>query len=128
MQWKVLHNIYPTNIFLHKIGKGDNNRCQHCNTIDYIEHFLVECKKVQNLWSEIEKLACMYYSRSIVLATSDILLGYNRENPKDFCYLNKLLLVGKLSVSKFKYGDHPNLLCVFERECQIRKINLAVTH
>ena len=30
--------------------------------------------------------------------------------------------VSKLCTSKFKYGNHPNLLCLFETGCMLRKI------
>ena len=31
LQWKILHNIYPTNILLYKIGKSDSSNCNHCS-------------------------------------------------------------------------------------------------
>ena len=40
-QWKILHNIYPTNILLSKMKIKENNKCSYCtDTVDVIGHFL----------------------------------------------------------------------------------------
>ena len=72
MQWKLLHNIYPTNILLHKMGKRPNNNCEHCGCVDYIEHVIVSCEVVRALWQEVEKLARAHYSCNISLTECDI--------------------------------------------------------
>ena len=37
LHWKILHNIYPTNILLNKMQVTENNKCSYCpNTVDYI--------------------------------------------------------------------------------------------
>ena len=36
LQWKVLHNIYPTNILLCKMKVRDDQLCSYCNdVVDY---------------------------------------------------------------------------------------------
>ena len=42
LHWKILHNIYPTNILLKKMKIRDNDLCSLCYEIDYIEHFFLE--------------------------------------------------------------------------------------
>ena len=54
LNWKILHNIYPTKILLHKIGKESSNICNTCNVIDYTEHFFYFCKKVKFIWDHAE--------------------------------------------------------------------------
>ena len=40
LQWKILHNIYPTNILLCKMKVRDDQMCSYCNdVVDYTEHF-----------------------------------------------------------------------------------------
>ena len=41
LNWKVLHNIYPNNIILQKMGISESRSCTFCNEIDYPEHFLL---------------------------------------------------------------------------------------
>ena len=44
LQWKILHNIYPTNIMLCKMKVKNNKYCTDCrDQVDYIEHFFFEC-------------------------------------------------------------------------------------
>ena len=47
-QWKILHDIYPTNILLSKMKVKENDNCSYCtDTVDVIEHFLlVKCSVV----------------------------------------------------------------------------------
>ena len=123
LQWKILHNIYPTNILLYKMKKIDTMNCLSCAEIDFIEHFFCECKIVKPLWQEVEDLAKIKYGKIIKLQNTDILFGKDVESPKKFTYLNSLILIAKMCISKFKYGQHPNILYLFTRECKLRKIN-----
>jgi len=110
LQWKILHNIYPTNILLLKIGEAQNNRCSLCNTeVDYIEHFFFECQKICTLWSHITEIICRNLSLKINLTAEIVLLGL--QNGIEFNltktqtkYVNHLILVGKMCISKFRYG------------------------
>ena len=51
----------------------------------------------------------------------DILEEHNK-------YINRLIIIGKLCISKSKYGKHPHLLFLFKKELNIRnwsKLNLC---
>ena len=39
LQWKILQNIYPTAIFLKKIGIKETDKCSFCNSLETLEHF-----------------------------------------------------------------------------------------
>ena len=42
LQWKLLHNIYPTNILLCKMRVTNSRMCSYCpDKVDYIEHFFM---------------------------------------------------------------------------------------
>ena len=47
LQWKILHNIHPTSILLHKMGIANSETCNACHSgeMDYIEHFFFTCAK-----------------------------------------------------------------------------------
>ena len=118
LQWKILQKIYPTKVLLQKMGIKDNNICTSCNEIDSISHFFVTCKAVRALWEYIES------STQTHLNVKDRLLGYEHHNFVKFQNLNKMIIVAKLCISKFKYGDYPNLLILFQRECRYRKVTV----
>ena len=49
MQWKILHNIYPTIISLCKMKVRDDQMCSYCNdVVDYIEHFFLTVRRIRN--------------------------------------------------------------------------------
>ena len=37
-------------------------------------------------------------------------------------FINKLIIIAKLCVSKFKYGNHPNLILLFLQELRLRNV------
>ena len=66
LQWKLLHNIYPTNILLSKMRVRENNKCTYCPwEIDYIEHFFNDCafvKKILEMDGGENSTTCIYFS------------------------------------------------------------------
>ena len=38
LHFKILHNIFPSNILLNRMGIKDSERCDYCGEIDVIEH------------------------------------------------------------------------------------------
>ena len=56
LHWKILHNIYPTNILLKKMGLAPSENCSVCDSgdKDYIELFFFHCSKVTELWVKTE--------------------------------------------------------------------------
>ena len=74
MHWKIMHNIYPTNILLSKMKIKETQNCEWCDCQDFPEHFFVECKIIKHLWQEIESKLKTFCSSRIKLKLSDIML------------------------------------------------------
>ena len=53
LSWKILHNIYPTNILLYKMKITETQNCLKFHEPDFMEHFFFSCKQVKPLWEEI---------------------------------------------------------------------------
>ena len=68
LHWKILHNIYPTNILLCKM-KIKENKCTA--VVDYIEHF----PAVLAFWRYIELHILITFNVHIHLTVTDILFG-----------------------------------------------------
>ena len=123
--WKIVHNIYPTNILLFKMKISFSADCKHCQNRDFIEHFFVHCKKVSKLWTEISKDICAYTGEKVTLDEEKILLGIPQIygiNKVSMDKINLAIAVGKLTISKFKYGKPRNLLEIYENESRLRKL------
>ena len=124
LNWKIINNIYPTKVFLKKIKKEDNNICETCNEIDYIEHFFYSCKKIRLIWKETEKILLQQHNVDIKIMQKDVLFGYHdvNTNRKKVNIINACISVVKSTISKYIYGKHPNLLSVLYVELKIRKL------
>lgn len=54
LHWKIIHNIYPTNIMLQKMKVRDDNKCSYCrDVVDYIDIFFYECPAVLTFWRKM---------------------------------------------------------------------------
>ncbi len=124
IHWKIVHRIYPSKVLLFKMGIEQDNICKHCAQIDFIDHFFVTCKLVRPLWSHIESIFNSLHGRVIHLTERDILLGIEDLHLSTYTVLDKMIVIAKLCISKFKYGDHPNLVHLFNRECRLRHMNI----
>ena len=97
--------------------------------IDYTEHFFFYCKKVRCLWQNVENIIRIKTNLNVKLDEKHILLGFpkNRQEKKmtlqHIDFINQVIAIGKLTISKLKYGKSRNILEIFETECILRKIN-----
>ncbi len=121
LNWKILHNIYPTKVLLYKMGKEPNNVCTTCNVIDYPEHFFFDCIKSKQLWYLANKIIAEKTEKQIKLSAENVIFNFNHTiHDVDSKFINYVIAVGKMCISKFRYGDHPCLLFLFERELRLR--------
>ena len=56
LQWKILHNIYPSGTLLYKMKIRDNENCLICGEKDTPSHCFVFCKIAKELWKEAENV------------------------------------------------------------------------
>jgi hypothetical protein len=128
LQWKILHNIYPTNILLSKMHVKENHYCSFCpETIDFIEHFFFHCAVVQNFWKDIQQTIYINYNALVQLQVTDVLFGIYR-NDISMRVLNKinyLILLGKCCISIYKKTNAQcPLQIIFEKQASYRKLML----
>jgi hypothetical protein len=124
LQWKIIHHIFPTNIVLKRIGVTETDRCTYCpHETDYLEHFFFSCIKAQIVWSKVEEIIMSVIEREIQLTVCDVLFGYNEPAVNaDTLKINHIILVSKMCLSKFRYGDHANLLFLLDYELRLRNL------
>ena len=128
LQWKILHNIYPTNILLSKIKVKENNKCSCCSdTVDVIEHFFVECPVVRHFQNFIEGITLRECGINVKLHLTDIMFGVQRSNIKENIIkkINHIILIAKMCISTFKKTNSKISLAIsitFEQQLQIRKV------
>ena len=105
LQWKILHNIYPTAILLQKMGIVNSINCQACEVTEFSEHFFFSCKRSKPLWIEVEKFIKYSLGVTISLKLKDVMTGYfnsnerNKHNDKVIDSINHIILIGKMVIS-----------------------------
>ena len=130
LHFKICHNIYGTNIVLKKMKITDTDLCRQCHqSREYIEHFFVECPKLDYFWSNVRKLIEIKLNKSIQIDNNDILFGLKKTsslnlNNWEYNTINHILLVGKMVISKYNYYKRGDLMYMFVNECYIRNIQI----
>ena len=124
LQWKILHAIYPTGVLLHKMKIKDNELCDFCGERDTLPHFFVECTVAKAAWDEADKLLSFILGRNCVLSEKNKILGildddilFQKESVKK---VNKIILVCKRTISKFKYDKVGDIRLLFENQLLFR--------
>jgi len=127
LHWKILHNIYPTNILLTKMGLKNSNVCSFCDdSIDFIEHFFFYCSEIKVIWAYVSDYFHRIFNVKVTLNVKHVLIGIADKaelslNQEQLVVLNHLILIGKMCVSKYKYGTPINLKIMLEKEMLLRK-------
>ena len=124
LAWKVLHNIYPTGISLSKMGLSSEN-CKYCNVLDTLEHFFFFCIKVKPLWNAIQSDIQAHLNKHININERIVIFGpvlITNLGPIKLERINQIITIGKMVISKFKYGPQRNIIEIYETDCALRKI------
>lgn len=128
LQWKIAHNIYPTAIMLEKMGIRRSDKCKYCDEKETLAHFFFECYSTKQIWLEIENNITFSTGKRIKLKAAEALLGFIPEcdrTKKEYFLINQLILIGKLVISKMKYGPQRDPKELLESEIKTRTQDLG---
>lgn len=126
LQFKIIHGIYPTNILLNKMGIKPSNVCVKCNVLDTLSHFYFDCNALTDLWKHVEIFLNLIVRTRVKIKAINALFGLRTEDVISTLdalnEANHLILIAKLSISKFKYSNNSkNVIFIFEHEMMLRK-------
>ena len=104
----------------------ESNTCDFCTCEDFIEHFFVYCEKVKPVWIEIEKQLMTMLNKPFKLSIIDKLIGL-KSSKKDLSVtekniINHAILIGKITISKYRYGMRFNIIDMLHREANFRQL------
>ena len=94
-----------------------------CKVRDYIEHFFAATGACKNTLSEL-------FGSNVRLSLIEKLFGISLPNhDKDKRdQINKAILVAKMCISKFKYGNYTNLFNLFEKNSAKRTLVVMLNY
>ena len=85
----------------------------------------INCKLLKGFWRDVFQTIYNHTNVRFPQTENDILFGYNYGSVKvgkdKINTANHILLIAKLSISKFRYGQVKNITLIFESEMNIRK-------
>ena len=125
LHWKILMKIYPTSIMLTRMKIKRSDLCEHCGIQDTLQHFFFYCKKSHKLWEEIQSIISLNIYKNAILNVESIIFGVfpsGRVTQTIANKINLLILLGKLSISKSKYGSRVNPIIIFQNELSLRQL------
>ena len=132
LQWKILHNIYPTGTLLNKMKIRQTENCQICGERDSLSHFFVECSIAKTIWKEVELVVYNMLGIKIKLNERRVLLGILKGDDIGICttksldLINRVILIGKHTISKFKVDNSGNPIILLEKELWIRNLSTMI--
>jgi hypothetical protein len=100
-QYKLLFNLVPCNLYLKRIKRNDTDKCDLCQKLDDIPHYLVECEQANNFWNSFTRWWNNSTNSNIKLDRKDILAGVLGNKYKNNL-LNACILLGKWHIYKTK--------------------------
>lgn len=84
--------------------------------------FFWDCYKIKPIWGLVKHVIYIRTGKHIELSLTDALLGYTATdfNREEITFINKTILIAKMCISKFRYGNAYNIACTFEAEMNLR--------
>ena len=106
-QFKILHQILPTNKLLYKMKIINYNSCYICSThIESLEHMFYECIDIKNVWFRIfQDLNLREKFENLALNLDTVLFGYKNSHIKHLKGLNIFLILTKKYIFDCKQND-----------------------
>jgi hypothetical protein len=120
VQFKILHNIYPTMKHLHKWGIKDTSKCNACNIDETTGHAIYDCPIAKEALVKLRTKINTDMGHNLTLSKEDVLYGIDSiSHPmiprKDAATINTILIILKRKL-------------ILQRETKIMITNDELTH
>ena len=93
-QYKIIHNILPHRVLLHKMKNVNSPLCIHCDSLETLSHMLVNCIEIQNFWVQVISWWESHSGECLLIDDLSVMYSYKPEDPKTHI-LNYYILLGK---------------------------------
>ena len=106
-QFKVVHNIFPNNKILHRMGIENSSLCPRCNSVaETLEHYLWFCDTLRPFWQLVQNWINSTFNCHINLSSFNVILGSKiTENFVDNITINFIILHAKFYVHCCRWNN-----------------------
>ena len=77
--WKIAHRNLPTALSLYRMAVHPTTLCPYCNSVETIEHLLLQCPHLLTFWSTIGEYIDKITGKTLTLNPTLQLFGYIRK-------------------------------------------------
>ena len=128
LQFKILHDIYPTATSLKKMKIKASDTCDFCGEIETPIHFFILCETTDQIWTEAEKIVSNFLGFKFNYTEKSKLFGIYEDNSvlkgHQRNFINKVNLIVKIAISRFKFYKNLNVKIYFANELKFRGITV----
>ena len=93
-QYKIINNILPHGVLLHKMKIVNSPLCTHCKSLEMLSHMLINCIVIRKFWFEVISWWKNNSGGSLLFDDLSVMYGYNPDDPK-MHILSYYILLGK---------------------------------
>ena len=102
-QYRFIHKILPTNVFLFKIGKVDSDKCTLCKEEkETMKHLMWSCIIVSSFWKEVIKWFNLL-NIQIDISYTNVCLGIFDTSQSNF--INMILILAKRHIYRCRVQE-----------------------
>ena len=116
-QYKILFNLIPCNIYLHRIKRSDTDKCNRCHKLDDIIHYFCECQEVSLFWESLSKWWMGIFNVKVTFDKKTIMVGVLAQVKKQQA-INIIILLAKWYIYKNKLSN--SAICFYRFICDIK--------
>ncbi len=101
VQYKILHNVYPTQLHLYRWKIKSSDECNLCKVSETLKHALYDCRAAKETLSNFETIINSTLNTNIKMSFNDVLIGisnnlsYNQLPKIDKFLLDEILIIIK---------------------------------
>ena len=126
LQWKLLHNIYPSGTVLYKMKIRESENCLICDERDSPIHCFVFCSIAIEVWKAAENIIFKLTDETIKLNEKIKMIGMSSNTSAHgrnvINIVNKICLIAKFTISKFRLINGGKISILFEKELLLRNM------
>jgi len=98
VQYKLLHNVYPTQMHLCRWKIKENDLCAVCNVTETLKHAIYECNLAKESIKNFEFIINRTLNVNIKLTYADVLLGISTTKTNNVLLKADQLLIDELLI------------------------------
>ena len=105
---KLIHRIYPSNLFMQRYKKDINERCSFCKQApEDLQHLFWSCPHLQSFWKNVSTFIRLHVDKNFVLDYQNVLFGFfsvTASQLRQYFIIN-LLFLAKSHIHNHKFTN-----------------------